>query len=185
MTREPLPYDPTITRSKISDWWWLHINGNWFSASVYENGIISVIGGTWTTKDLIARYPVIWCAPAILPEIPEVTGPLMEFPATTSNRPYIAPELKTIDRGISTLTSPCSPPAPAPDGWIYAGFGAIKFRPDKDEYSPDIAMFEHGKWQTSFASIGHGNNYYIVRQGSEIAKLNGLGIAPPITIFIP
>lgn len=72
---------------------------------------------------------------------------------------------------------PCSPsseiPTP-PEGWIYAGYGPIKHRPNRDDHSFDVAMFEHGKWQTSFARIGHGEAHYAVRVGSEIATQNGL-----------
>jgi len=77
----------------------------------------------------------------------------------------------------------CSPsseiPTP-PEGWIYAGHGPIKHRPNGDDHTFDVAILDMppqrdpAKWDTIFARIGHGDAHYAVRVGSEIAKANGL-----------
>ena len=65
-----------------------------------------------------------------------------------------------------------------PEGWIYAGFGPIKRRPNGDDHSSDIISYGV-QWELGIARIGHGAKHYAVRSGSEISALNHLENVEP------
>lgn len=60
-----------------------------------------------------------------------------------------------------------------PKGYIYFGKGPLKVRSHK--LDPDIAciMDAQDTWATGYEGVA-GHCYYALREGSEIAKLNGI-----------